>query len=126
MSTDAHLAWTPWLGYAFLCLDIWLTEGLTNEADALEDVLREEEGKDFFGCLLGYCTVCNIMADAWNCQPCQILDSCSIDAAEVNFEMHFYNILDGFFSVSFFLAEIESAFVIFLGFWIQCCLRKND
>jgi len=25
---------------------------------------HEEEGKDFFGCLLGYCTVCNIMADA--------------------------------------------------------------
>lgn len=38
--------------FGLLCLDVWLTEDLTNETKAVEDVLREEEGKGFCFCLV--------------------------------------------------------------------------
>lgn len=52
-SSDAHLASTLCLGYGssfswFCCVWTFLTEELTNETKALEDVLREKEGKLFF------------------------------------------------------------------------------
>ena len=81
MSTDTCLTWTVWLGYEpalllLCCVWTFLTAELTIESKALEDVLREKEGKGFFLLLIGLlCVLTCVYFSVDKCQQCLLLDA---------------------------------------------------
>lgn len=80
--------------FGLLCLDVWLTEDLTNETKAVEDVLREEEGKGFCFCLVleGFFWVCvwNRNGSTGSCHQLQLFDTCTMRATGMNPGMCFH------------------------------------
>lgn len=80
--------------FGLLCLDVWLTEDLTNETKAVEDVLREEEGKGFCFCLVleGFFCVCvwNRNGSTGSCYQLQLFDTCTMRATGMNPGMCFH------------------------------------